>query len=59
MQQPLSSPSSALKPGYDIVVIGSGYGGGVAASRLSRAGHGILAKTAAGIRAAMAGAPDA
>ena len=41
MQQPLSSPRSAIKPAYDVVVIGSGYGGGVAASRLSRAGQSV------------------
>ena len=41
MQQPLSSPRSAIKPAYDVMVIGSGYGGGVAASRLSRAGQSV------------------
>ena len=34
----LSLPLSALKARYDVVVVGSGYGGGVTASRLSRAG---------------------
>jgi len=28
-----------MKPAYDVVVVGSGYGGGVTASRLSRAGQ--------------------
>jgi cholesterol oxidase len=35
----LSSPPEALKLHYEIAVIGSGYGGGIAASRLSRAGR--------------------
>lgn len=34
----LSKPLDELRPHYDAVVVGSGYGGGVAASRLSRAG---------------------
>lgn len=33
----ISSPLHNLKPSYDVVVIGSGYGGGVAASRMARA----------------------
>ncbi|MEZ0278756.1 MAG: GMC oxidoreductase [Methylibium sp.] len=36
--QPLSSPTSLLKPVYDAVIVGSGYGGGIASSRLARAG---------------------
>ncbi len=35
----LSSPSSHIKGHYDALVVGSGYGGGVAASRLARAGR--------------------
>src|SRR5215471_235249 len=41
MQQRLSSPRGQIKPSYDVVVVGSGYGGGVAASRLSRAGQSV------------------
>jgi hypothetical protein len=33
----ISSPLQDLKSSYDVVIIGSGYGGGVAASRMARA----------------------
>ncbi len=39
MQQRLATPASEIKAAYDAVVVGSGYGGGVAASRLARAGQ--------------------
>src|SRR5512143_2667831 len=35
----LSSPIDNIQPHYTVVVIGSGYGGGIAASRLARAGQ--------------------
>lgn len=37
----LSRPLSTLRPHYDAVVVGSGYGGGVAASRLTRMGFAV------------------
>ncbi|RFU30772.1 hypothetical protein B7463_g5567, partial [Scytalidium lignicola] len=37
----ISKPVELMRNTYDTVVIGSGYGGGVAASRMARAGHGV------------------
>ncbi|KAI1772865.1 FAD/NAD(P)-binding domain-containing protein [Hypoxylon cercidicola] len=37
----LSNPLELMRPSYDCVVIGSGYGGGVAASRMARAGQSV------------------
>lgn len=34
----LSKPLSSLQPAYEVVIIGSGYGGSIAASRFARAG---------------------
>ncbi|CFX06402.1 GMC oxidoreductase [Candidatus Filomicrobium marinum] len=34
----LSKPLSEIKPCYDVIIVGSGYGGGVSASRLARTG---------------------
>ena len=39
MQARLSMPASKLKAHYDVIVVGSGYGAGVAASRLARCGQ--------------------
>ncbi|KAJ6486130.1 hypothetical protein C8R47DRAFT_980022 [Mycena vitilis] len=37
----LSKPVPMMRAEYDVVVIGSGYGGGVAASRMTRAGKSV------------------
>ncbi|MDR3650300.1 MAG: GMC family oxidoreductase N-terminal domain-containing protein [Acidimicrobiales bacterium] len=37
----LSRPLSELREHYDVIVVGSGYGGSIAASRLSRAGRNV------------------
>lgn len=41
MQKSLSSPIERLRERYDVVVIGSGYGGSIASSRLARAGRSV------------------
>lgn len=38
MQKKIASPITQIKAKYEVIVIGSGYGGGIAASRMSRAG---------------------
>ena len=35
----LSSPIERLKSHYKVVIVGSGYGGGITASRMARAGQ--------------------
>lgn len=37
----LSSPIEEMKDHYTVVVVGSGYGGGIAASRMARAGQSV------------------
>lgn len=37
----LSRPFESMKLEYDVVVVGSGYGAGVAASRMIRAGKSV------------------
>ncbi|CAI7661418.1 unnamed protein product [Penicillium discolor] len=37
----LSRPLGSMRPEYDVVIIGSGYGAGVAASRMARAGKSV------------------
>lgn len=37
----LSRPFGSMRPEYDVVIIGSGYGAGVAASRMARAGKSV------------------
>ena len=37
----ISSVHANIKPRYDVVVIGSGYGGAIAASRSARAGQSV------------------
>lgn len=37
----ISKPIELIQPSYDCVVIGSGYGGGIAASRMARTGQSV------------------
>ncbi len=39
--QRLSSPVQQIKPHYTAIVVGSGYGGGITASRIARAGQSV------------------
>ena len=37
----MSKPANQIKPRYDVIIIGSGYGGAVAASRAARTGQSV------------------
>ena len=37
----MSLDHASIKPTYDVVVVGSGYGGSIAASRCARAGQSV------------------
>ena len=37
----LAAPNTSIKSRYDVVIVGSGYGGSIAASRLARAGQSV------------------
>ncbi|HLM72942.1 MAG TPA: FAD-dependent oxidoreductase, partial [Polyangiaceae bacterium] len=37
----LSSPIDRIRSHYDVIVVGSGYGGAISASRLARAGKSV------------------
>ncbi|MFN0161126.1 MAG: alpha/beta fold hydrolase [Burkholderiales bacterium] len=41
MNARLSKPLAAIQPHYEVVVVGSGYGGAIAASRMARAGRSV------------------
>ena len=45
---PLSLPHHKMKQAYDVVVVGSGYGGGIAASRMARADRRFVYSNEAG-----------
>ena len=38
---PITKPQKVIKPHYNVVIIGSGYGGGVAACRGARGGQSV------------------
>ncbi|MGH9262365.1 MAG: NAD(P)-binding protein, partial [Acidimicrobiales bacterium] len=41
MEAKLSLPLDRLRERYEVVVVGSGYGGAIAASRLARTGRSV------------------